>query len=100
MTRVPRTCGAAARARRPSTKAVPADLSEFSEGKLFAWSADPAERVMRSWSGAEGKLFDRVGVEAASAAVLAAVAAMTALMADRGNCADRYPGGAIAELCF
>ncbi len=55
---------------------------------------------MRSWSGAEGKLFDRVGVKAASAAVLPAVAAMTALMADRGNFADRFPGGAIAELCF
>ncbi len=55
---------------------------------------------MRSWTVAEGKLFDRVSVEAASAAVLAAVAAMTALMADRGNFADRFPGGAIADLCF
>ena len=34
--------------------------------------------------------------EAASAGGFPAVAAMTALMADRGNCADWFPGGTIA----
>ena len=70
------------------------------ERKLFAWSAGPAERVLRSWSGAEGNWFERASTEAASAGGFPADAAMTALMADRGNFADRFPGGTIAELCF
>ena len=37
------------------------------ERKLFAWSAGPAERVLRSWSGAEGNWFERASTEAASA---------------------------------
>jgi len=39
------------------------------ERKLFTWSAGPAERFVRSWTGAEGKLFERAAAEAASAAV-------------------------------
>ena len=42
-------------------------LSVVAQRKLFTWSAGPAERFMRSWTGAEGKLFERASVEAASA---------------------------------